>query len=120
MNEQLERIPAFRQLSPRLATSGQPDAEGIVAIARAGFKVLLNLAPPTGPSALADEAALASRAGLHYLHLPIDVQAPDAAQADEVQSALRRLEGEAVFIHGAAQAGVSGFLSDYLSARLAQ
>lgn len=113
----LERILAFRRLSPLLATSGQPDAEGIRAIARAGFKLLVNLALPTSPGALADEAQLASRAGLHYVHLPIDFEEPEFERASQLFGLLERTKDEPVFVHCAKNMRVSALLSAYRMVR---
>jgi [ribosomal protein S5]-alanine N-acetyltransferase len=109
----LQQILAFRRLSPLLATSGQPDQEGIKAIARAGFEWLVNLALPTSPGALADEAELASRAGLSYVHLPIDFEEPELERASELYGLLERTKDEPVFVHCAKNMRVSALLSAY-------
>src|SRR6188768_3103437 len=113
MDEELEQIQAFRRLSPLLASSGQPEPAGIAAIGRAGFKQLINLAMPTSPGALADEAALAERAGLRYLHLPIDFDAPELPQAARLFEVLQGSAGEPVFVHCAKNMRVSALLSAY-------
>jgi [ribosomal protein S5]-alanine N-acetyltransferase len=113
MDEELEGIQAFRRLSPLLASSGQPDPAGIEAIGRAGFKQLINLAMPTSPGALANEADLAERAGLRYLHLPIDFEAPEPEQAARLFQELQRSAGQPVFVHCAKNMRVSALLSAY-------
>lgn len=113
MDEELGGIQAFRRLSPLLASSGQPEPAGIAAIGRAGFKQLINVAMPTSPGALTDEAELAERAGLHYLHLPIDFEAPELEQAARLFEALQRSAGEPVFVHCAKNMRVSALLSAY-------
>jgi [ribosomal protein S5]-alanine N-acetyltransferase len=113
VDEELGRILAFRRLSPVLASAGQPDPAGIAAIGRAGFQRLINLAMPTSPGALADEAVLAQRAGLRYLHLPIDFDAPELEQAARLFEELKSAEGEPVFVHCAMNMRVSALLSAY-------
>jgi [ribosomal protein S5]-alanine N-acetyltransferase len=113
VDEELGKILAFRRLSPTLASAGQPDPSGIEAIGRAGFKRLINLAMPTSPGALADEAELAQRAGLRYLHLPIDFEAPELEQAARLFDELKSAEGEPVFVHCALNMRVSALLSAY-------
>ena len=113
VEEELERILAYRRLSPVLASAGQPDASGIEAIGRAGFHRLINLAMPTSPGALADEAALAQRAGLRYLHLPIDFEAPELERAARLFAELESAAGERVFVHCAKNMRVSALLSAY-------
>jgi [ribosomal protein S5]-alanine N-acetyltransferase len=113
VDEELGKILAFRRLSPTLASAGQPEPSGIAAIGRAGFKQLINLAMPTSPGALVDEAALAERAGLRYLHLPIDFEAPELEQAARLFEALQGSAGQPVFVHCAKNMRVSALLSAY-------
>ncbi len=113
MDEELGQIVAFRRLSPLLASGGQPQASGILAIARAGFRHLINLARPSSPGALADEADLARRAGLEYLHLPIDFEAPELEQAARLFEALERRREQPVFVHCAKNMRVSALLCVY-------
>lgn len=113
MEEELRHILGFRRLSPLLASAGQPDPNGIAAIARAGFEHLINLALPTSPGALADEAALAQRAGLTYLHLPIDFEAPELDRAGQLFQALDERRNDAVFVHCAKNMRVSALLYVY-------
>lgn len=117
MDEELGQIQAFRRLSPRLATSGQPEPSGIAAIGRSGFKHLINLATFQSPGALADEAALAERAGLRYLHLPIDFETPELEQAARLFEALDETRNEPVFVHCAKNMRVSALLSAYRMVR---
>lgn len=113
MDEELRHILGFRRLSPLLASAGQPDPNGIGAIARAGFEHLVNLGLPTSPGALADEADLAHRAGLTYLHLPIDFEAPELDRADQLFQALDERRDQPVFVHCAKNMRVSALLYVY-------
>lgn len=113
MEDELERVSGFRRLSPLLASAGQPGPRDIEAIARAGFKHLINLALPTSPGALADEASLAQRAGLEYLHLPIDFELPELPQAARLFSALDERRREPVLVHCAKNMRVSALLYVY-------
>jgi len=117
MVEELGQIQAFRRLSSLLATSGQPEPAEIAAIGRAGFKHLINLAMPSSPGALANEATLAEQAGLCYLYLPIDWEAPELEQAARLFEALERAAGEPVFVHCAKNMRVSALLSAYRMVR---
>ena len=99
MLTELEAIHNFRPISARLATSGQPSAEQIEVIGRAGFKTLVNLALPTSDGALIDEARVAMRHGLEYLHFPLDFEEPELATALEFLRALRSRASQRVFVH---------------------
>ena len=113
VDEELRQILAFRRLSPLLASAGQPEPSGIAAIGRAGFKHLINLALPTSPGALTNEAELAQQAGLRYLHLPINFDAPEPEQAARLFSELSQHRAEPVFVHCAKNMRVSALLSAY-------
>jgi uncharacterized protein (TIGR01244 family) len=113
VEEELGRILAYRRLSPLLASAGQPDPSGIEAIGRAGFKRLINLATSVSPGALADEAVLAQRAGLRYLHLPVDFETPELEQAARLFEELESAADEPVFVHCAKNMRVSALLSAY-------
>jgi uncharacterized protein (TIGR01244 family) len=116
-DEELKQITAFRRLSPNLATAGQPTSDQVTAIARAGFKHLINLALPSSPGALPDESAEAARAGLDYLHLPIDFEQPELERAAQLFRALDERQGQSVFVHCAANKRVSALLAVYRTAR---
>jgi [ribosomal protein S5]-alanine N-acetyltransferase len=113
VDEDLARILGFRRLSPLLATSGQPGAEELVVIARAGFRHLINLATAQSPGALSNEAELAAKAGLAYEHLPIDWEAPELERAARLFARLDELCDEPVFVHCAKNMRVSALLSAY-------
>src|SRR5258706_11095891 len=118
VEDELARLPSYRRLAPRLGSAGQPDAAGIQAIARAGFTHLINLALPTSPGALANESELAARAGLAYLHLPIDFEAPELEQAARLFDALAARLAEPVMVHCAKNLRVSSLLSAYRMVQL--
>ncbi len=99
MSSELEAIKNFRPISARLATAGQPTAEQVEVIARAGFRTLVNLALPTSDGALIDEARVAMRHGLEYLHFPLDFKEPELATALEFLRALRSRASQPVFVH---------------------
>jgi [ribosomal protein S5]-alanine N-acetyltransferase len=110
---ELQQILGFRRLSSLLASAGQPNEHGIATIARAGFKHLINLALPSSPGALANEAELAQRAGLEYLHLPIDFEAPQLEHARRLFSALDERQRDPVLVHCAKNMRVSALLYVY-------
>ncbi|HVY27553.1 MAG TPA: GNAT family N-acetyltransferase [Polyangiaceae bacterium] len=104
-------------MSPRLATSGQPAGGDLAVIAQAGFEHLINLALPTSPGALPDEAAAAAACGLRYLHLPIDFEQPELERALQLFRALDERRDAHVFVHCAANKRVSALLSVYRTLR---
>lgn len=113
MSAELEHIRNFRSVSPRLATGGQPTETQIGAIASAGFDTLINLALPTSPHALPNEARLCARYGLEYLSFPLDFDTPELATALEFLRALRSRGKHRVFVHCAMNYRVSALIYAY-------
>ncbi len=68
-------LPTIRPLSPDVSTAAQLDVQAMIALARAGFKSVINNRPdheggPDQPTSAELEAA-ANAAGLVYAHLPV-------------------------------------------------
>lgn len=79
---------------PVLATSGQSQRNQFEAIAAAGHKVVVNVAPADShPDALRDEQQVVEAAGVEYYAIPIKWALPDVNQ---VPAAVKLLEG----LHG--------------------
>jgi protein tyrosine phosphatase (PTP) superfamily phosphohydrolase (DUF442 family) len=111
MNPTLTQILNFKQLSPQLATGGQPNAEELLALCRAGFEVVINLGLHDAPYALPDEARVLAAHGVEYHHLPVDFQSPQVARYFAFQDLLRGLSQRKCFIHCAANKRVSTFMA---------
>lgn len=75
---------------PGVATGGQPTADHLDKLRRAGFKTVLDLRPAEEPRGY-DEPAAARRAGLSYRHLPIG----HAGVPDSTFDAFRALMADA-------------------------
>jgi protein tyrosine phosphatase (PTP) superfamily phosphohydrolase (DUF442 family) len=105
----LQAIRQYRRLDDRLATSGQPTAEQFAAIARAGFQVVINLAPPDGAEALRDEERIVTALGMMYIGIPVAWFAPTAADFTTFAAALAEHRGRAIWIHCIANKRVSAF-----------
>lgn len=74
-----------------LAASGQPTAEQLASLARAGFKTLIDLRPVAEPRGF-DEPAAAAAAGLRYLNVPVTLASLDPPTLDRFFAALRGAE----------------------------
>jgi len=53
--------PNVVAISPTLVTSGQPTAAALAQLGAQGFAAVINLAPPTAPDAVRDEAEIVRR-----------------------------------------------------------
>ncbi|HVL55051.1 MAG TPA: TIGR01244 family sulfur transferase [Burkholderiaceae bacterium] len=86
-------LPAFQTVTPELAVSEQLLPHELAAVARAGFRSVINNRPdgeggPAQPTSAQLEAA-AHAAGLVYAHQPV-VQ-PDLADAQRFAALMRQL-----------------------------
>jgi uncharacterized protein (TIGR01244 family) len=110
----LEDIYNYRQVTPDLATSGQPDESELAAIAAAGYTVVINLALHDNPRyALADEAGSVTALGMRYINIPVQFDAPTDADLDAFFTAMDQTRDAKVWVHCAANKRVSVFLGLY-------
>jgi protein tyrosine phosphatase (PTP) superfamily phosphohydrolase (DUF442 family) len=120
-NEALASIYNYRQLGPRLASSGQPDEHELVAIAAAGYELVLNLALHDDPGySLPDEPGTVRGLGMRYIHIPVRFDAPtrdDLLRFFEAMDANRECR---TWVHCAANMRVSVFLGLYWHLREGQ
>jgi protein tyrosine phosphatase (PTP) superfamily phosphohydrolase (DUF442 family) len=86
-------------ISPKLVTSGQPTRAFLETLKSQGFEVLVYLAPPTVPDAIADEPKIAARQGLVYVNIPIEWTAPTASDLDAVSRVLSAYAERKVYVH---------------------
>jgi protein tyrosine phosphatase (PTP) superfamily phosphohydrolase (DUF442 family) len=118
MNEVLGEIYNCRELSPTLATSGQPKEDQLRAIAAAGYEVVINLALHDDPRySLADEAEVVKTSGMKYVHIPVQFAKPERADLDAFFAAMDEHRGKKVWVHCAANMRVTAFLGLYWSIR---
>lgn len=109
-----EDIYNFRQVSPDLASSGQPREDQLVAIAAAGYHVIINLALHDDPRySLPNEADSVRALGLEYVHIPVQFSAPTESDLERFFEAMQQHAGKRVWVHCAANMRVSAFLGLY-------
>ncbi|MCU7829801.1 MAG: protein tyrosine phosphatase family protein [Candidatus Thiodiazotropha sp. (ex Myrtea sp. 'scaly one' KF741663)] len=107
----IESIYNFRQLSPTLATGGQPDERELQAICQAGFELVINLGLGDAPYAIADEQSIIESRGLDYIHLPVSFEAPEIDQFHAFCRIFNIQRERRAFIHCAANKRVSVFMA---------
>lgn len=107
------RMPALialRRINDRLSSAGQPRPEHFPLLAQAGFDAVINLAMPTSPNYLADEAQLCARSGLEYHAIPVPFEQPETVHVDAFRAQMRALAGRKVFVHCALNMRASAFV----------
>ncbi|MFN8736610.1 MAG: protein tyrosine phosphatase family protein [Betaproteobacteria bacterium] len=86
-------------IDPKLGTSGMPTRAQFAAIAKAGYEVVVNLAPDTVLGAHKDEAALVAAQGMAYEHVPVVFASPTVQDYAAFVAALRRHAGRKLLVH---------------------
>lgn len=109
-------IPAlinFLHVSDTIGTSGQPQAAHYSLLSRAGYKTVINLAAPTSPNFMSDEAAHCAQHGMHYVHLPVAWTNPTREDFERFMTVMKSRGGEKTFVHCALNKRVSVFVFLY-------
>jgi len=113
MNNTIQSIYNYLQLSENITTGGQPTREQIKAIADAGFELVVNLALATSDNAILDESILVRASGMDYVHIPVVWEQPTAADLASFLQVMDQNNGRQIFVHCAANMRVSVFMVLY-------
>lgn len=100
----------WRRIDARLTSSGQPAEAQLALIAQLGVTHVVNLGLHTHEKALADEAGSLRALGVAYIHIPVDFDAPAAADFARFCDVMRELAGRTIHVHCIANMRVSAFL----------
>lgn len=109
----VEDIHNFLQLSETIGTAGQPTVEQFADIQAAGYQVIINLAIPTSPKALPQEANLVAELGLKYIAIPVEWEQPLLTDVQQFFAALQVNSAQQIFVHCIANMRVSAFMYLY-------
>ena len=98
--DSIPEIQRFYSFSPTLAISGQPKRGQFAALAKGGYKVVINVASPdSNPDAFRDEKQLVEAAGMAYYFIPLSWETPDVNQVASAVKLLKQLEGQSTLVH---------------------
>jgi protein tyrosine phosphatase (PTP) superfamily phosphohydrolase (DUF442 family) len=86
-------------VSERIHTAGQPNAAALASMGDRGFELVINLAPPTTPDAVAEEGRLVAAAGAAYVNIPVSWQQPTAADFDLFSAVMLGARDRKVLVH---------------------
>lgn len=117
---ELRSIFNYLQINPLLATSGQPNPHQLIAIAHAGYKTVINLAPHNVENALDNEAELVTGLGMQYINIPVAFNNPKRQDWQQFAACMARHEGQKIWVHCAANMRVSCFVFLYRTIQLKQ
>lgn len=98
--QEVAGVRNFARLETTVACAGATGPEAMPELKKMGFAAVINLrvATEAGADVPAGEAA-AKAAGLNYVHIPFNGQAPDPAVADRFIAAIRQPGNQPAFIH---------------------
>ena len=98
--ETLEGVRNYTVVDATIGCAGATEVAAIPTIAARGYKAIVNLRLESEAGAnIAESRAAAEKAGLHYIHLPFDHNAPDLAVADAFIKAVTDPANQPVFIN---------------------
>jgi uncharacterized protein (TIGR01244 family) len=96
----LEGVRNFTRVDATIGCAGATEVSALPAIARLGYRSVVNLRQSTESGAAIEESRqAATAAGMKYLHLPFDGSAPDPAVIDAFIAAVTDPANQPVFIH---------------------
>jgi uncharacterized protein (TIGR01244 family) len=98
---------------PGLATGGQPAAEHLAALAKAGFTTVLDLRAADEARGIDEDAAMKT-SGLRYVKVPVTPATLDDSVFAEVRKLMTETGGKGVFVHCASGNRVGAVLIPWL------
>jgi protein tyrosine phosphatase (PTP) superfamily phosphohydrolase (DUF442 family) len=100
-------------VSPRIATSGMPTRAQFELIAKAGYQVVINLAPADAMGGHGDEQALVVGQGMGYHAIPVNFARPTADDYAQFAAVMRQHRAERVLVHCQVNMRASSFVFLY-------
>jgi protein tyrosine phosphatase (PTP) superfamily phosphohydrolase (DUF442 family) len=98
-----DAIPALAAnyvvVSEHIHTAGQPNAETLATLSDRGFELVVNLAPPTSPDAVAEEGRLVAASGAAYVNIPVNWQQPTTEDFDLFSAVMNGARDKQVLVH---------------------
>lgn len=110
-------VPRFHHYSENLASSGQPAQTQFDEIELAGYTLVVNLAPPNYPGALANERQLVEAARMKYVHIPVDWDKPSLPSLVQFFEVMAENRNNKVLVHCWVNSRASAFVYLYRTLR---
>ena len=101
-------------VTPNIASSGQPTIDEFEQIAEQGGQVIINLAMPDSTSAIEDEGSIVTSLGMTYIHIPVPFDAPSQTHLDQFFNIMKAFSAHKIWVHCAMNYRASAFLYLYL------
>lgn len=98
--ETVPGITNFSRLQTTIACAGAVEVSAVPEIQKLGFKSIINLRQASEQGANIEESkAAAKAAGINYVHIPFNVQAPDANLVPNFLAAVTAPANQPAFVH---------------------
>jgi protein tyrosine phosphatase (PTP) superfamily phosphohydrolase (DUF442 family) len=92
-------ITNFSAYHERLAAGAQPSETDIQALAEEGYRVIINISPVSARNSLKNEAELVERAGMYYIHFPVDCSNLQPIHYQTFKGIMTGVTDEKTFVH---------------------
>lgn len=89
----------FVQATPTIATAGMPTRGQLQKLTAGGYVAVVSLVPANALGSIGDEQSVVERAGLRYVHVPVDFSHPRREDFEAFANAMKSLDGKPVFVH---------------------
>lgn len=109
----MQNILNFKIIDPLIASGGQPNADQISALAKAGCQVIINLALPTSTNAISNEGELVTGSGMTYVHIPVVWEEPKLDDFQQFLGCMQTFADKKIFVHCAKNMRASCFIYLY-------
>jgi len=95
----LTGIDNYREYSPQFSSSGQPTANQLGAVSRAGFDRVIYLAFSDNHTAIESEDRVVKKLGMDYLHIPVDFENPTLEDFEDFAAVMNRDKQARTLLH---------------------
>jgi protein tyrosine phosphatase (PTP) superfamily phosphohydrolase (DUF442 family) len=92
-------ISNYREYSPQLSSSGQPDADQLKTVSAAGFKRVVYIAFSDNGTAIEAEDRIVKSLGMDYIHIPVDFENPTLEDFEDFAAVLNRDQQVKTLLH---------------------
>lgn len=107
--QQVAGITNFARLETTIACGGATTPEALTEIKKMGFAAVFNLRQANEPGAdIAVEEAAARKAGLNFIHIPFNTQAPTPDVGDRFLAEIQKPGNQPAYIHCAGGSRAAG------------
>ena len=97
--DDLSTIDNYREYSPQFSSSGQPSAEQLEIVSKAGFERVIYLAFSDNHTAIESEDRVVKSNGMDYVHIPVDFDKPDLQDFEDFAALMNRDKQKRTLLH---------------------